>query len=187
VEETMAKAALVAALIAAVFGCRNASAADYLPYSPPAPSGKPYWQGPYLGVNLGYQWGDVSRSRANPSGVAGGVQGGYSWQIEQFVFGAEADIQGSAADDTFASWKFSNPWFGTVRARGGVAISNVLLYGTVGVAYGSLTMQNALNGVSESHTGLGWAGGAGAEFALTSNWTAKAEYLYVDLDSTGTS
>jgi outer membrane immunogenic protein len=46
--------------------------------------------------------------------------------------------------------------------------------------------------VSESHTGIGWAGGAGAELALMANWTAKVEYLYVDLDSssyvfTGTS
>jgi len=38
-------------------------------------------------------------------------------------------------------------------------------------------------GLSESHTTAGWTVGAGAEFALTNNWSLKAEYMYVDLDS----
>jgi outer membrane immunogenic protein len=37
--------------------------------------------------------------------------------------------------------------------------------------------------VWEQHTGIGWAGGIGAEVAVVANWTAKVEYLYVDLDS----
>ncbi len=36
---------------------------------------------------------------------------------------------------------------------------------------------------SESHTTAGWTVGAGAEFGLAQNWTAKIEYLYVDLNS----
>ena len=54
------------------------------------------------------------------------------------MLGGEADIQLSAADDTFAPWKFSNPWFGTVRGRAGVAINNILFYGTGGLAYGGM-------------------------------------------------
>ena len=69
-------------------------------------------------------------ARRDPSGVAGGVQVGYNWQRGQFVFGGETDLQVSDADDRFASWKFSNPWFGTLRARAGFAMNNVLLYGT---------------------------------------------------------
>ena len=30
---------------------------------------------------------------------------------------------------------------------------------------------------------MGWTGGAGVEIALMENWTARAEYLYVDLSS----
>ena len=41
----------------------------------------------------------------------------------------------SGADDTISPFEFSNPWFGTLRARGGVALNNVLLYGTGGLAY----------------------------------------------------
>src|ERR1044072_4124741 len=92
-------------------------------------------QGPYVGANVGSQWGSVSNSPANSSGVTGGIQAGHNWQFGQFVFGAETDLQASSADDRFASWKFSNPWFGTVRGRGGVALNNVMFYGTLGVAY----------------------------------------------------
>ena len=66
------------------------------------------------------------------------MQAGYNGQFGQFVFGGETDLQVSDADDTFAPWKFSNPWFGTLRARAGFAMSNVLFYGTVGLAYGTL-------------------------------------------------
>jgi len=37
--------------------------------------------------------------------------------------------------------------------------------------------------VTETHTSAGWTIGAGAEFGLTQNWSAKVEYLYVDLSS----
>jgi len=141
------------------------------------------WRGPYVGANVGYQRGGINNNTANPSGVAGGVQAGYNVQHGQFVFGGETDLQATDADDRFASWKFSNPWFGTLRARAGIAMSNVLVYGTVGLAYGTLKMQNTLTNVSESHTSAGWAGGLGMEVALTGNWTARAEYLYVDLSS----
>ena len=39
-----------------------------------------------------------------------------------------------------------------------------------------------MSGVTESRTGAGWSGGAGLEVALMGNWTARAEYLYVNLD-----
>ena len=52
------------------------------------------------------------------------------------MFGVEADLQGSAADDTFAAYKFANPWFGTIRGRAGYAMNNVLIYLTGGFAYG---------------------------------------------------
>ena len=112
----------------------------------------------------------------------GGFQAGYNWQMGQFVYGAEADIQASAADDTFAPWKFSNPWFGTLRARGGVAMNNILLYVTGGFAYGKVEGEGL--GFSESKMQYGYTLGAGMEVGLTPNWTAKIEYLYVDLGDT---
>jgi outer membrane immunogenic protein len=61
-------------------------------------------------------------------------------------------------------------------------MNNVLFYGTVGLAYGTLTTKSELTGVSESRTAPGWIGGLGMEVALMGNWTARAEYLYVDLN-----
>ena len=98
------------------------------------------------------------------------------------MFGAETDIQLSSAEDRFAPWKFSNPWFGTLRGRGGYALNNILFYGTVGLAYGTLRGQNSFTGLSQSRTDIGWTVGAGMEVALNSNWSARAEYLYVDLN-----
>ena len=68
-----------------------------------------------------------------------------------------------------------------MRARAGFATGNLLFYGTVGLAYGTLMATNPA-GVSESRTSAGWATGAGVEVALMANWTARAEYLYVDLN-----
>ena len=36
-----------------------------------------------------------------------------------------------------------------------------------------------------SNTRTGWTAGGGVEWMFVPNWTAKAEYLYVDLDSDG--
>ena len=160
-------------------------------YTTPEPFSAYSWAGPYLGANLGYEWGEVSNNPTRPSGLAGGIEAGYNWQSGQFVFGGETDIQLSGADDTFAPWQFSNPWFGTLRGRAGVAVSNVLLFGTAGVAYGSLTADTVAN-LSETRTSLGWVAGGGIEVGFTPRWSAKAEWLYLDLSDrtfsvTGTS
>ena len=84
----------------------GAAAADITPYA--APPRETFWQGPYVGANLGYQWGLATHTANKPSGVVGGLQSGYNWQIGSFVFGGETDLQFSDAEDRFAGWKFSN-------------------------------------------------------------------------------
>ena len=149
-------------------------------YSNPQPAGY-NWSGFYAGVNAGYQWGKVTNTSIEPNGLAVGIQGGYNWQYGQFVFGGETDLQASGADDTFAPWKFSNPWFGTLRGRLGYAVNNVLFYGTLGLAYGDLKAESF--GLDEAKTEVGWTGGVGAEVGFAPNWSAKVEYLYMDLSS----
>ena len=56
-------------------------------------------------------------------------------------------------------------WVSTVRSRLGFAFDRVLVYGTGGVA----------------RTHVGWTAGGGIEAAITSNLSAKVEYLYTDL------
>ena len=173
-----------AAMIAAVWAA-SARAADLnygsrAPYTVNQPLNVYSWAGPYLGGNLGYGWGTVDNNPTKPSGFEGGVQAGYNWQTGPWVFGIEGDIQVTGAADTFAPWKFSNPWFGTVRGRAGYAVNNILFYGTAGIAFGELRGLT-FGGISQSHTNAGWTGGVGAEFGLARNWSAKIEYLYVDL------
>jgi len=152
-----------------------ASAADYFA---PSPLGPYSWIGPYTGATAGYQWGWVSHSPTQPSGIEGGIEGGYNWQRGNFVFGGEADLNLSTASATVAPLEFSSPWFSTVRGRGGVTFGNVLVYGTAGLAYGDLRADAA--GLSESHANIGWTGGAGVEVGFTPRWSAKAEWLYLD-------
>jgi outer membrane immunogenic protein len=149
------------------------------PYTVYQPLNAFSWAGPYLGGNLGYDWGSVTNNPTKPSGFQGGIQGGYNWQNGPWVFGVEGDLQASGAEDTFAPWKFSNPWFGTLRGRGGYALNNILFYGTAGLAFGELRGETF--GLSESHTTAGWTAGLGAEVGFAPNWSAKLEYLYVDL------
>jgi outer membrane immunogenic protein len=168
-------------MIAITLLAATAAAADVAqPYLTAAAPIRAYsWTGPYLGVNVGYQWGYVTAGGTHPTGAAGGGQAGYNWQSGQFVFGIEADLQGSSAEDTFASWKFGNPWFGTARGRIGFALNQVLLYGTLGLAFGSLRVEAP--GASESKTHFGWSAGGGAEIGITPRLSAKIEYLFVDL------
>jgi outer membrane immunogenic protein len=86
-------------------------------------------------------------------------------------------------------------WFGTVRGRAGVLVTpQVLLYATGGLAYGSIKTSGAFAGVtpngvavavagSSSDTRIGWTVGGGIEGKITTNWSAKLEYLYMDLDN----
>jgi outer membrane immunogenic protein len=55
----------------------------------------------------------------------------------------------------------------------------VLLYGTAGLSFGSLQAESG--GLQQSQTSVGWTAGVGAEVGIYQNWTAKIEYLYVDL------
>jgi outer membrane immunogenic protein len=185
------------------------------------------WSGLYIGGNLGYGWGsgntDVSflptpaefgfnntTLGARSSGVIGGAQLGYNWQIGSLVTGLEADIQGSGIKDsaranpTFEGTAELDPngvlssetklaWFGTVRGRLGVTVTpDLLLYGTGGFAYGRVDAsantqffngESLLAASSVSKTKVGWTAGAGAEWMFAHNWSAKLEYLYVDLGS----
>ena len=159
------------------------------PYAPPLPPPPPpllpcLWLGPYVGANAGFQW-TSNVGGFSPSGLTGGIQGGYNWQNGPFVYGVEADFNLSNAGGKFADYQFSNPWFGTLRGRAGYVVNNVVfLYGTAGLAVGISTVTRG--GLSDTSGHAGWTIGAGAEFALAPfgfgpNWSAKVEYLYLGL------
>jgi outer membrane immunogenic protein len=152
------------------------------------------WTGFYLGINGGGGWGTSSwNSAAAPTGdfdVSGGLVGGtvgYNLHYGQTVLGLEADlawsgISGSTNVFCPTGCETSNSWLSTVRGRIGYAADRFMPYLTGGVAFGDIEATRGAFGGASS-TEAGWTIGGGLEFALHSNWTAKVEYLYVDLGS----
>lgn len=162
-------------------------------YLPPAFT----WTGFYVGANAGYAWGQIDSTNLgviggfdDPDGFTGGGQIGYNYQIGQWVVGLEADFQGAdlkaSVADPFLGIRASNEinWWGTVRGRVGYAFDRFLPYLTGGFAYGNVKNKIATPAFtfSDDNTQYGWTLGGGLEYAFTNNWTAKIEYLYVDLD-----
>jgi outer membrane immunogenic protein len=60
-------------------------------------------------------------------------------------------------------------------------MNNILLFATAGLAYGNLKAEAF--GIDENKTLFGWTAGLGMEVGFTPNWSAKIEYLYMDLGS----
>ena len=180
----MSRIAFAAALMTA--GLTGSAQAADLPYGSRAPYtvNQPLnaysWAGPYLGGNLGYGWGSVDNNPTKPNGSSAAYRAATTGRTAPWCSASKPN-PGQRRQRYFAPWKFSNPWFGTVRGRAGYAINNILFYGTGGLAFGELRGQTF--GLSESHTTAGWTAGVGAEFGFAQNWTAKIEYLYVDLSN----
>jgi iron complex outermembrane recepter protein len=156
------------------------------------------WSGLYLGVNAGYSFGTsnwtdgVTGTSTNNFGTYGFLFGGTlgaNYQVGALVFGIEGDggrtdVSGFA---TYAanplcagSCQTTNDWLATVRGRIGYAFDRYLVYGTAGGAFGDVEASYSEH-ASTSGTEAGWTVGAGVEGAFVRNWTAKIEYLFVDL------
>jgi len=177
-------------------GLSAANAAD-IPRAAPAykaPVAIPVynWTGFYLGINGGYGWGRTTWDgfgSATTSGWLIGLTAGYNWQAlgSPWVFGLEGDIDWTNIRGTVAcagGCETRNRWLGTVRGRIGYAIDRVMPYITGGLAVGDIQAnRGGFTGVSD--TKAGWTLGGGLEAAVALNWTAKIEYLYVDLGSIG--
>jgi outer membrane immunogenic protein len=103
------------------------------------------------------------------------------------VFGLEGDIDWtdiSGSTNCFGlTCRTENSWLGTVRGRVGYAWDRFMPYFTGGAAFGDIKATVPAF-VSSSSTNVGWTIGGGVEGAIAGNWTAKLEYLYVDLGDT---
>jgi outer membrane immunogenic protein len=146
------------------------------------------WTGFYIGINGGGGWGRSRWDSADRFDIDGGMVGGtvgYNWQYGQWVFGLEGDvdwtnISGSTTAFCTLGCQTKNSWLSTVRGRLGWAVDRFLPYVTGGVAIGDVTASTP-GFAGRDDTNVGWTAGGGVEFAIAGNWTAKAEYLYVDL------
>jgi outer membrane immunogenic protein len=145
------------------------------------------------------------------SGFTGGVQGGYLWQQDRYVYGLETDFgafklkgsrQGSGTYPVVApglifgvpytiSSSVNTDWLWTLRGRLGWLVQPKLLaYATggmavtrLGISFNYSDTNPGTGSGSASSTKVGWTLGGGLEWALDNHWSVKGEYLYVNFGS----
>jgi len=216
----MRKLLLGTVAILALVAANAAQAADLgVPAKGPMAAPLPAWNwsGFYAGLNAGYArgttvWNDLDATftlggtllNESINGFIGGGQIGYNWQFRHAVVGVETDFNYLSLKQTtgffdnvpgsgFAKFALTDAvrWLGTVRGRAGLALDNVLIYLTAGLAYGRTEHTVTVVGVPPpvtptvahdfSGTKVGAVAGVGTEYALDPRWPVKAEALYVDL------
>jgi outer membrane immunogenic protein len=141
-------------------------------------------------VNGGGGWGhsgsDLTGGFHTSGGVVGGTAG-YNAQFGSWVLGVEGDLDwsnigGTANVPGCPGCGVQNNWLGTARGRVGYAFDRFMPYITGGAAFGNVDATHP-GFTGASSTQVGWAAGAGLEFAVMNNVTAKVEYLHYDLGS----
>jgi outer membrane immunogenic protein len=160
-----------------------------------------------VGFQLGYLDGDMDvqfqppapawRGEPQPSGMTGGIYGGYNWQgSSPWVYGIEgewnySDADGSAAE-TVNGVSFPTPWSyeadinstAALRLRAGYATGRALVYAAGGLAYADFDLRYIDGGgglrdtVSDGRTG--WTLGVGVEHAFGNGWIGRVDYRYSD-------
>jgi outer membrane immunogenic protein len=147
-------------------------------------------------------------SRLKGAGAIVGGQIGYNWALSSpWLLGLEADwsytgintahdvpgVSQSALTVAGFHSDLSSHWLATVRGRAGYTAGDWLLYGTGGLAIANLrnndefdsvgpnTVENFVISNSNASGKLGWAAGGGIEYSFSRAWSAKVEYLFVDV------
>lgn len=137
-------------------------------------------------------------SAADFSGGVAGGQLGFNWQAGWVVFGVEIDGMWSGQKQSTTVGCGAGCLVAdsarlralvTGRARIGAAFDRVLVYATFGGAWASATddltvtfggTTGSFLTISNSKSGL--TAGVGVEGAFWGNWSARLEYLYIDID-----
>jgi outer membrane immunogenic protein len=201
---------MIALSLLALGGAAAAADLPSAPQLPPVEA-QPVWTGFYGGLNVGGAFGSSRNAftiagfglpsfNTSPSGVVGGGEAGYNWQAGPWVLGLEASFEGSGLSGSrtapclpplcgafSASYAQRLSWFGTLRPRIGYALGNWLFYATGGGVLGEVeTTVTAASGSfvatdNRSGTRDGWTLGGGVEVGFAPGWSAKIEYLYLDL------
>jgi outer membrane immunogenic protein len=195
---------ILLASVGAIAIAGSAFAADLRPppvYPPPPPVFT--WSGLYMGGQIGYAWGSDPIVVASvfgppnaffndkPQGVIGGAHLGYNLQIAQWVAGLEGTVDGTSVEGSrtsaggFVTMSTREDVQGSIRARIGIAFDRFLIYGTGGAAFTNMTNGYSLGfpffqQETDTKTRSGWTVGGGLEYAVTNNWSIRAEYRYSD-------
>jgi opacity protein-like surface antigen len=158
----------------------------------------PYsWTGFHVGGFVGADSGATTvrfpnvESLPRIAGILAGGEAGYDYQIGPWVLGLAGDAawtnsNGAENCITFNFTCHSNVnTLATGTGRIGLAWDRVLFYAKGGVAWENGSVSYTCNAIgcasqSASQSRTGWTAGAGVEFGLARDWSAKAEYDYLD-------
>ena len=129
---------------------------------------------------------------------------GWNWfSSSGVVIGLEGSVDGSSLSKTavatvpiFGGFSTVNAHStldvqGSIRGRLGIAWDRVLIYATGGVAFGGFNTDITVAGTdffgtpvfgsgNRSTTRVGWTVGGGLQYAMTNNWSVRAEYRFTD-------
>jgi len=163
-----------------------------------------YWAGPYVGADFGgaFSAGEhvltpIGYGATNPSGVLGGLQFGYNYQVAPtWLVGIEAELDWTSAQgksnfvDPAASLSITSDHnrYDTLSGRIGYVMGPLMLYGKGGAAWMNadyrMEVNSGLDGSTLTNTTrTGWNAGAGLEYMLGSRWSAKLEYDHLHFGS----
>ncbi|GLR83793.1 carbohydrate porin [Bradyrhizobium iriomotense] len=199
-----------AAITCGMLALPAASRAADLPLKAPALQAVYDWTGLYIGAHVGFTRGTSSATLTDPTiatdnnvfdGMTGGVQAGYNYRLNSgLLLGVEGDISFpnylpsnhvvSATATALSSAEERWDYVASLRARLGYTTGAWLFYATGGLAFaGERFLSTPTNDVEDRrlHTRLGWAAGAGVEYAFAPHWTARLEYLYRKFDDANVS
>jgi outer membrane immunogenic protein len=154
------------------------------------------WTGFYIGgqagAGLGHSsWSDPVSGGTNlftgGPGFVGGGQIGANYQWNVLVLGVEGDfnwaaLKGNGSDFLGDTISTDTQWTSTVAARVGAAFNRLLIYGKGGAAFArdrSTFTDLAGNSAGNAFTRTGWTAGAGLEYGITDDWSAKIEYDFL--------
>jgi outer membrane immunogenic protein len=184
------------------------------------------WTGFYIGGHVGGAWSEAGSTeldpgtgafptgtvfdKAHPSGVLGGGQIGYNWQVpSNLVIGIEgewswADVKGSETTVSTvtvparliglsSTSTHTVDDYATLAGRLGYAANNWLFFVKGGAAWergGSTSVATLANGTVDDTSAVanywrtGFVVGVGVEWGFAPNWSAKLEYDHLDFGST---
>lgn len=133
-------------------------------------------------------------------GFNGGLYGGWNAQSGNWVFGLDAsasyvdideeiisfttDLDGGDDEDVVVDAKID--FLGLARGRVGYAFDNFLVFAAGGLAVAHQELSLTVDGdivfdESVDDFSFGWTVGGGVEAKLSDSWSARVEYLYVDI------
>lgn len=171
------------------------------------------WTGFYAGINAGGAWSmesgfgknsqPIQLNPTSDSGYIAGIQAGYNYQIQRFIFGFELDLAKASATSgstrsssgPFGAFGFTTSaeaqWLGSARIRMGIAATEkLMIYGMLGIAaaeikasvssYSVATLFSDNSSGSDSANRVGWVAGAGAAYKFTDKISLTGEVAYYD-------